>query len=45
MRIDDVLVHFRDNDRVLATHDRSAMVMDDVTPPQKLTPQVMEQAA
>jgi hypothetical protein len=31
VRIDDVLVHPRDNDLVLATHGRSIYVMDDVT--------------
>ena len=45
VRIDDVLVHPRDNDLVLATHGRSVMVMDDITPLQKLTPEVMEQDA
>ena len=38
VRIDDVLVHPRDNDLVLATHGRSVMVMDDITPLQQLTP-------
>ena len=45
VRIDDVLVHPRDNDLVLATHGRSVMVMDDITPLQQLTPEVMEQDA
>ena len=45
VRIDDVLVHARDNDLVLATHGRSVMVMDDITPLQKLTPEMMEQDA
>jgi hypothetical protein len=31
VRIDDVLVHPRDNDLVLATHGRSIYVMDDIT--------------
>lgn len=42
VRVDDVVVHPRDNDLVLATHGRSVMVMDDVTPLQQLTPEVME---
>ena len=42
VRIDDVLVHPRDNDLVVATHGRSVMVMDDITPLQQLTPEVME---
>ena len=45
VRIDDVLVHPRDNDLVLATHGRSVMVMDDITPLQQLTPEVMERDA
>jgi len=40
-RIDDVLVHPRDNDLVLATHGRSVLVMDDITPLQQMTPEVM----
>ena len=45
VRIDDLLVHPRDNDLVLATHGRSVMVMDDITPLQQLTPEVMDQDA
>ena len=45
VRIDDVLVHSRDNDLVLATHGRGVMVMDDITPLHQLTPEVMEQDA
>ena len=45
VRVDDVLVHPRDNDLVLATHGRSVMVMDDITPLQQLTPAVMEEDA
>ena len=45
VRIDDVLVHPRDNDLVVATHGRSVMVMDDITPLQLLTPEVMERDA
>ena len=45
VRIDDVLVHPRENDLVLATHGRSVMVMDDITPLQRLTPEVMEEDA
>jgi photosystem II stability/assembly factor-like uncharacterized protein len=40
-RIDDVLVHPRDNDLVLATHGRSVYVTDDITPLQELTDEVM----
>jgi hypothetical protein len=41
VRIDDVLVHPRDGDLILATHGRSIMVMDDITPLQQLTAQVL----
>ncbi len=41
VRIDDVLVHPRDNDLVLATHGRSIQVMDDITPLQQLNDEVM----
>ena len=40
-RFDDVVVHPRDNDLVLATHGRSIWIMDDVTPLQQLTPEVL----
>jgi photosystem II stability/assembly factor-like uncharacterized protein len=43
VRIDDVLIHPRDNDLVLATHGRSIQIMDDITALQQLTPQVMAQ--
>ncbi|CAN5644494.1 hypothetical protein BH23GEM9_BH23GEM9_07100 [soil metagenome] len=41
VRVDDVLVHPRENDLVLATHGRSIQVMDDITPLQLLTPAVL----
>jgi photosystem II stability/assembly factor-like uncharacterized protein len=41
VRIDDVLVHPRDNDLVLATHGRSVYVMDDITPLQATTDEVL----
>ncbi len=44
-RIDDVLVHPRDNDLVVATHGRSVLVMDDITPLQQWTPEVMAEEA
>ncbi|MYH09412.1 MAG: hypothetical protein F4143_04575 [Gemmatimonadales bacterium] len=37
VRIDDVLVHPRENDLVLATHGRSIYVLDDVTALQAMT--------
>jgi photosystem II stability/assembly factor-like uncharacterized protein len=41
VRVDDVLVHPRENDLVLATHGRGVAIMDDITPLQQLTPQVL----
>ena len=41
VRIDDVVVHPRDNDLVLATHGRSVMILDDVTALQAMTEEVM----
>jgi hypothetical protein len=38
VRIDDVVLHPRDNDLVLATHGRSIQIMDDITPLQQMTP-------
>jgi photosystem II stability/assembly factor-like uncharacterized protein len=38
---DDVLVHPRDQDLVLATLGRSFYILDDITPLQQLTPDVM----
>ena len=45
VRVDDVVLHPRDNDLILATHGRSIYIMDDVTPLQKLTPDVLAQDA
>jgi photosystem II stability/assembly factor-like uncharacterized protein len=41
VRIDDVLVHPRDNDLVLATHGRSIWIMDDITALQGMTAEVL----
>jgi photosystem II stability/assembly factor-like uncharacterized protein len=41
-RTDDVVVHPRDNDLVLATHSRSVWIMDDITALQRLTPDALE---
>ena len=41
VRIDDVLVHPRDNDLVIATHGRSIYIMDDITPLQATTGETM----
>lgn len=41
VRIDDVVIHPRENDLVLSTHGRSVWVMDDISPLQQLTPAVL----
>ena len=43
VRIDDVLVHPRDNDLILATHGRSIYILDDITALQTITEDVMAQ--
>jgi hypothetical protein len=40
VRIDEVLVHPRDNDLILATHARGIWIMDDITPLQAMTDQM-----
>ncbi|MGE5816105.1 MAG: hypothetical protein ACM36C_16565, partial [Acidobacteriota bacterium] len=37
VRIDDILVHPRDNDLIVGTHGRSIWIVDDITALQKLT--------
>src|SRR5205807_4775901 len=37
VRTDDILVHPRDNDLIVATHGRSVWIADDITPLQQLT--------
>jgi hypothetical protein len=41
VRIDDVILHPRENDLVLSTHGRSIWIMDDVTPLQQLNAAVL----
>jgi photosystem II stability/assembly factor-like uncharacterized protein len=41
VRIDDLLVHPRDNDLVVGTHGRSIWIIDDITPLQQMTDQVL----
>ena len=43
VRIDDVVVHPREGDLVLATHGRSVLIADDITPLQQLTDEVTAQ--
>ena len=45
VRVDDVLVHPRDNDLVLATHGRGVQIMDDITPLQAATSELMAEDA
>jgi len=41
VRIDDILIHPRDNDLIAGTHGRSIVIVDDITPLQQLTDAVM----
>ena len=41
VRIDDILVHPRDNDLIVGTHGRSIWIIDDITPLQELTDSVL----
>jgi photosystem II stability/assembly factor-like uncharacterized protein len=43
--VDDILVHPRDLDLVVATHGRSLYVLDDVRPLQELSPEVLAKEA
>ena len=45
VRTDDILVHPRDNDLIVATHGRSIWIADDITPLQQLTADVQGQDA
>jgi photosystem II stability/assembly factor-like uncharacterized protein len=40
--VDDILIHPRDNDMILGTHGRSIWILDDLTPLQQLTPQMLD---
>ena len=42
VRTDDILIHPRDNDLIVASHGRSVWIADDITPLQQMTPQVRE---
>jgi photosystem II stability/assembly factor-like uncharacterized protein len=44
-RIDEVLIHPRDNDLIVAHHGRGIWIMDDITPLQQLTPEAMNAEA
>jgi photosystem II stability/assembly factor-like uncharacterized protein len=43
VRIDDVLVHPRDNDLVLSTHGRSVYIMDDITVLQDYSEEILNE--
>ena len=45
VRTDDILVHPRDGDLIVASHGRSVFIADDITPLQQLTPAVLSQDA
>jgi photosystem II stability/assembly factor-like uncharacterized protein len=45
VRTDDILIHPRDNDLIVATHGRSVWIADDISPLQQLTPEVQSQDA
>jgi len=45
VRIDDILIHPRDNDLLIGTHGRSIWIIDDITPLQGLTRDVMAKDA
>jgi hypothetical protein len=42
VRVDDVLIHPRDNDIIVGTHGRGIFIMDDITPLQQLSSKVMD---
>ncbi|MEQ1923463.1 MAG: hypothetical protein ABL952_13240, partial [Pyrinomonadaceae bacterium] len=42
--VDDILIHPRDNDLILATHGRSIWIMDDITPLQQLNDTVLNES-
>ena len=42
--VDDILIHPRDNDMILGTHGRSVWILDDITPIQKMSQQIMDSA-
>jgi hypothetical protein len=44
-RVDDILIHPRDNDLIVATHARSVWIADDITPLQQLASATSQRAA
>src|SRR5439155_19990598 len=45
VRTDDILIHPRENDLIVATHGRSVWIVDDSTPLQQLTADFQPQDA
>jgi hypothetical protein len=45
VRTDDIVIHPRDGDVIVATHGRSILIADDITPLQQLTPSVLAEEA
>jgi photosystem II stability/assembly factor-like uncharacterized protein len=45
VRVDDILVHPRDNDLIVGTHGRSIWIIDDITALQKLTDETLKSDA
>ena len=43
--VHDLVVHPRDNDLIAGTHGRGLYVLDDITPLQQLTPEILSSAA
>ncbi|HEY6951816.1 MAG TPA: hypothetical protein VI758_05380 [Bacteroidota bacterium] len=43
--VDDIVIHPRDHDLVIATHGRSLFIVDDIRPLEELTPEVQAKAA
>jgi photosystem II stability/assembly factor-like uncharacterized protein len=43
--VDDIVIHPRDRDLVIATHGRSLYVLDDIRPLEQLTPEVLAKDA
>lgn len=40
--VDDIAIHSRDNDLILGTHGRSIWILDDMTPLEQLTPEMLK---
>ncbi len=40
--VDDIAIHPRDNDLIFGTHGRSIWILDDITPLEQLSPQVLD---